>query len=70
LHQHNDRHELELADGEKISAKLVIGADGANSQVRKMAGIGIHAWQYAVLYVDYRAMRAFAGRQHLAAIYP
>ncbi len=47
LHQHNDRHELELAGGETISAKLVIGADGANSQVRKMAGIGIHAWQYA-----------------------
>jgi 2-octaprenyl-3-methyl-6-methoxy-1,4-benzoquinol hydroxylase len=47
LHQHHDRHELELAGGEKISAKLVIGADGANSQVRKMAGIGIHAWQYA-----------------------
>ncbi|MDN8556756.1 3-demethoxyubiquinol 3-hydroxylase [Citrobacter werkmanii] len=47
LHQHNDRHELELTGGEKISAKLVIGADGANSQVRKMAGIGIHAWQYA-----------------------
>ncbi|EHC73444.1 Putative 2-octaprenyl-3-methyl-6-methoxy-1,4-benzoquinol hydroxylase, partial [Salmonella enterica subsp. enterica serovar Minnesota str. A4-603] len=22
-------------------------ADGANSQVRQMAGIGIHAWQYA-----------------------
>ncbi|WP_255575494.1 FAD-dependent monooxygenase, partial [Citrobacter sp. Colony219] len=47
LHRHNDRHEFELADGEKINAKLVIGADGANSQVRKMAGIGIHAWQYA-----------------------
>lgn len=26
--------------------KLVVGADGANSQVRQMAGIGIHAWQY------------------------
>ena len=47
LHQHNDRHELELTGGEKITAKLVIGADGANSQVRQMAGIGIHAWQYA-----------------------
>lgn len=43
LHQHNDRHELELTGGEKITAKLVIGADGANSQVRQMAGIGIHA---------------------------
>lgn len=30
-----------------IQAKLVIGADGANSQVRQMAGIGVHAWQYA-----------------------
>ena len=47
LHQHNDLHELELTGGEKITAKLVIGADGANSQVRQMAGIGIHAWQYA-----------------------
>ncbi|HAU5605762.1 3-demethoxyubiquinol 3-hydroxylase [Citrobacter koseri] len=47
LHRHNDRHELELADGERLTAKLVIGADGANSQVRQLAGIGIHAWQYA-----------------------
>lgn len=47
LHRQNDRHELELAGGERISAKLVIGADGASSQVRQMAGIGIHAWQYA-----------------------
>lgn len=47
LHRHNERHELELAGGERITAKLVIGADGANSQVRQMAGIGIHAWQYA-----------------------
>lgn len=46
LHRHNERHELELAGGERITAKLVIGADGANSQVRQMAGIGIHAWQY------------------------
>ena len=47
LHRHNDRHELELVGGERVTAKLVIGADGANSQVRQMAGIGIHAWQYA-----------------------
>lgn len=47
LHLHNEHHELELAGGERITAKLVIGADGANSQVRQMAGIGIHAWQYA-----------------------
>lgn len=47
LHRHNDGYALELADGERIMPKLVIGADGANSQVRQMAGIGIHAWQYA-----------------------
>ena len=29
--------ELELKGGEVIRAKLVIGADGANSQVRQMA---------------------------------
>ena len=34
-------------DNKVIRAKLVIGADGANSQVRQMAGIGVHAWQYA-----------------------
>lgn len=29
--------------GETIHARLVIGADGANSRVREMAGIGVHA---------------------------
>ncbi|HBR6597006.1 3-demethoxyubiquinol 3-hydroxylase [Klebsiella pneumoniae] len=37
---------LHLLEGETIHARLVIGADGANSQVREMAGIGVHAWQY------------------------
>ncbi|HEY2452772.1 MAG TPA: 3-demethoxyubiquinol 3-hydroxylase [Scandinavium sp.] len=37
---------LGFTDGSELNAKLVIGADGANSQVRKMAGIGVHAWQY------------------------
>ncbi|OKV56883.1 2-octaprenyl-3-methyl-6-methoxy-1,4-benzoquinol hydroxylase [Escherichia coli] len=47
LHRHDDLQELELKGSEVIRAKLVIGADGANSQVRQMAGIGVHAWQYA-----------------------
>lgn len=47
LHRHNDLQELELKGGETILAKLVIGADGANSQVRQMAGIGVHARRYA-----------------------
>ena len=37
---------LLLTDDSELDARLVVGADGANSQVRQMAGIGIHAWQY------------------------
>lgn len=41
-----DRQVLTLDDGDTLTVKLVVGADGANSQVRQMAGIGIHAWHY------------------------
>ena len=37
---------LDFADGETLTVPMVIGADGANSQVRQWAGIGIHAWDY------------------------
>ncbi|MFE8148893.1 3-demethoxyubiquinol 3-hydroxylase [Brenneria goodwinii] len=37
---------LHLDDGQSLMAKLVIGADGANSQVRQWAGIGVSGWQY------------------------
>ncbi|TKY84358.1 3-demethoxyubiquinol 3-hydroxylase [Pectobacterium polonicum] len=37
---------LQLADGRQLTASLVVGADGANSQVRQWAGIGISGWQY------------------------
>ncbi|GKW12308.1 2-octaprenyl-3-methyl-6-methoxy-1,4-benzoquinol hydroxylase [Pectobacterium carotovorum subsp. carotovorum] len=37
---------LQLADGQQLTASLVVGADGANSQVRQWAGIGISGWQY------------------------
>jgi 2-octaprenyl-3-methyl-6-methoxy-1,4-benzoquinol hydroxylase len=42
----SDGYLLGFTDGSELKAKLVIGADGANSQVRQMAGIGVHAWQY------------------------
>lgn len=35
-----------LDQGEQFSAPLVIAADGANSQLRQIAGIGITGWQY------------------------
>lgn len=42
----SDGYLLGFTDGSELKAKVVIGADGANSQVRQMAGIGVHAWQY------------------------
>ena len=35
-----------LSNGRAIEAKLLIGADGANSQVRNAIGIGTTGWQY------------------------
>ena len=35
-----------LADGSAIRAKLVIGADGRDSGVRAMAGVGVRRWDY------------------------
>lgn len=46
MHQQDEGQLLHLADASDIHAKLVVGADGAMSQVRQLAGIGIHGWQY------------------------
>jgi 2-octaprenyl-3-methyl-6-methoxy-1,4-benzoquinol hydroxylase len=37
---------VELQSGAKIQAKFLLGADGAQSQIRKAAGIGQTGWQY------------------------
>ena len=47
LQQQNGGWRVALSGGETLDARLVVGADGANSQVRQMAGIGIHGWSYA-----------------------
>lgn len=36
--------DIGLADGRRFSCKLLIGADGRNSFVRKQAGIGVISW--------------------------
>jgi 2-octaprenyl-6-methoxyphenol hydroxylase len=38
--------DVELADGHSISARLLVGADGARSVVREHAGIATHGWNY------------------------
>lgn len=43
--QHGQFINVELTD-ETLSTRLLIAADGANSQVRKLAGIGITGWDY------------------------
>ncbi|WP_167371929.1 3-demethoxyubiquinol 3-hydroxylase [Xenorhabdus beddingii] len=45
------RHEdkiwrVTLADGMEIDTRLIIGADGARSQVRQLANIGSRGWEY------------------------
>jgi 2-octaprenyl-6-methoxyphenol hydroxylase len=38
--------EIALANGEPISARLLVGADGAHSLIREQAGIPTHGWNY------------------------
>ena len=38
--------KITLSSGEEFEASLVVGADGANSKVRQLAGVGITAWDY------------------------
>ncbi|KAA8999935.1 2-octaprenyl-3-methyl-6-methoxy-1,4-benzoquinol hydroxylase [Affinibrenneria salicis] len=37
---------LTLDSQQTLRARLLVGADGAHSQVRQMAGIGVNGWQY------------------------
>lgn len=41
-----DSHALQLDDDRQVAVRLVVGADGALSQVRQQAGIGTNGWQY------------------------
>jgi 2-octaprenyl-6-methoxyphenol hydroxylase len=38
--------DVEMANGERLSAALLIGADGARSGIRERAGIALHGWAY------------------------
>lgn len=45
--QLSDTATVTLSSGEVVHASWLVGADGANSQVRKAAGIGSSGWQYS-----------------------
>jgi 2-octaprenyl-6-methoxyphenol hydroxylase len=38
--------DVQLKDGSEISARLLVGADGARSAVREAANIAVHGWDY------------------------
>ncbi len=70
LHRRRDGYALELADGEWVTPKLVIGADGApNSQVRrKWRGNSCGNMRSRGMLITVRVLK-MRERQHLAAVY-
>ena len=59
LRQKADRVEVTLDDDQVLSARLLVGADGANSITRTLAGIGTHRDQY-----DQQAMVITVAHEH------
>lgn len=46
LWQHKDLVQIDLTDATSLTAKLLVGADGAHSWVRQQADIASYAWDY------------------------
>ncbi|MGP1956842.1 MAG: FAD-dependent monooxygenase [Arsenophonus sp. NC-PE1-MAG3] len=46
MQRQNQQWKITLSNSQKLSAKLIIAADGAYSQLRSLAGIGSNGWQY------------------------
>jgi 3-demethoxyubiquinol 3-hydroxylase len=65
---HDDSIYVSLDDGTELEAKLLVGADGANSQVRQWAGIGVTGWDYAqaamLINIDTKAPQQDITWQH------
>jgi 2-octaprenyl-6-methoxyphenol hydroxylase len=58
-----DGLELTLADGTRLCAALVVGADGRGSVVRGLAQIGVRRWSYAQSAITF-ALRLAAPHDH------
>lgn len=67
----NDWPVVELESGERVQARLLVGADGANSPVRAFAGIESHGWEYnrhglvASLQLEWEDFRSVAYQRFL-----
>ncbi|AKZ65675.1 FAD-dependent oxidoreductase [Candidatus Palibaumannia cicadellinicola] len=46
MQYHNSYWKLILNNGNKVTNRLLIGADGANSKVRQNIGIAVSGWEY------------------------
>jgi ubiquinone biosynthesis monooxygenase Coq6 len=62
---------VELEDGRQLSGRLLVGADGGNSPVRKFAGIESRGWDYnrhglvATVKVEWEDFRSIAWQRFL-----
>ncbi len=56
-----------LSDGTRLQAKLIVAADGRDSRIRAMAGIGTRGWDYdqhaIVATIEVERHHAFTARQ-------
>jgi 2-polyprenyl-6-methoxyphenol hydroxylase-like FAD-dependent oxidoreductase len=58
LHLDGNRWRAKLADGEMISARLLIGADGRKSHVARLLNLAVNPWQERVaLHVDVPSLK-------------
>jgi len=48
--------EVELGDGRILTAKVLVAADGGQSRVRQVVGLGVTSWDYQqhalVIYIE------------------
>jgi 2-octaprenyl-6-methoxyphenol hydroxylase len=64
LHPPAQRVDVELVDGDKVAARLLVAADGARSTIRQAAGIATHGWNYgqSAIVVNVAHERDHGGR--------
>jgi len=52
----NKPSEVQLGDGRMLTAKVLVAADGGQSKVRQVVGLGVTSWDYAqhalVIYIE------------------